>query len=188
MTLHLDLEQIWKKNSEKQGPGVLRKYGCIINTADNMRPEQVKKLREKNKKQYGLSSNFVGNLHLPKARVKEWLKVLTIDQIVNEKSGFSSAERVHHLQILVTALSRKLKKLEKLQKLANFYKPCNVGIIVHKISGKGGISDICYEYVDSVYVSQTSNSTNAESLQDFEAGSLKPQPKPKGSGSSRKQV
>lgn len=142
MTLHLDLEQIWKKNSEKQGPGVLRKYGCIINTADNMRPEQVKKLREKNKKQYGLSSNFVGNLHLPKARVKEWLKVLTIDQIVNEKSGFSSAERVHHLQILVTALSRKLKKLEKLQSLLTFTSPVMLGSL--SIRSRGRVASLTF--------------------------------------------
>ncbi len=75
----------------------------------------VKKLREKNKKLFGLSSTFVSNLHLPKARVKEWLKVLTIDQIMSDRSNFSTGEKVHHLNILITALTRKLKKLEKLQ-------------------------------------------------------------------------
>jgi len=79
MGLHLDLEQIWIKNAQRQGPDVVRKYGCIINTGDNMSQPQIKKLREKNKKVYGLSSTFVTNLELPRARVKEWLKVLTID-------------------------------------------------------------------------------------------------------------
>ncbi len=79
---------------------------------------------------YGLSSTFVSNLELPRARVKEWLKVLTIDQIMSERSGFSSAEKVDHLLILITALERKLKKHKRLEELANRYKPCNIGVIV----------------------------------------------------------
>ena len=74
----------------------------------------VKKLREKNKKQFGLSSNFVANLELPKARVKEWLKVLIIDQIMSERSDFSTSEKINHLAILITALERKLKKHKRL--------------------------------------------------------------------------
>lgn len=151
MGLHLDLEQIWMKNQERQGPDVLRKYGCIINTGDNMSSQMVKKLREKNKKLFGLSSTFVANLHLPKAKVKEWLKVLTIDQIMNDRSNFSTSEKVHHLSILITALTRKLSKLERLQQLANRYKPCNVGIIVRQCIGQS-LNDIQYEYVESVII------------------------------------
>lgn len=90
----------------------------------------VKKLREQNKKKFGLSSTFVNNLELPRARVKEWLKVLNIEQIMGGRSNFSSAEKVHHLQILVTALDRKQRKLENMQRLANLYKPLNLGIVV----------------------------------------------------------
>lgn len=97
MGLHLDLEQIWLKNASKQGPDVIRKYGCIINTGDNMSKALVKKLRDQNKKRFGLSSSFVNNLELPRARVKEWLKVLNIEQIMSGRSNFSSAEKVHHL-------------------------------------------------------------------------------------------
>ena len=57
----------------------------------------VKKLRDQNKKRFGLSSSFVNNLELPRARVKEWLKVLNIEQIMSGRSNFSSAEKVHHL-------------------------------------------------------------------------------------------
>jgi hypothetical protein len=46
------------------------------------------------------------------------------------RSNFSSAEKVHHLQILVTALDRKQRKLENMQRLANLYKPLNLGIVV----------------------------------------------------------
>ena len=79
MGLHLDLEQIWLKNAARQGPEVFRKNGCIVNTGDNLTQAHAKKLREKNKKLYGLSSTLVQNLRLPKARVKEWLKVLTLE-------------------------------------------------------------------------------------------------------------
>lgn len=33
--LHLDLEQIFLKNKAIEGPGILRKYGFLINTGDN---------------------------------------------------------------------------------------------------------------------------------------------------------
>lgn len=142
MGLHIDLEQIWLKNQAKEGPGVLRKYGCIINTGDTLNAAQVKKLREKNKREFGLSSKFVSDLHLPKAKVREWLKVLTIDQIMNERSNFSSAEKVHHLSILIVALERKKKKLLRLQELTNLYKPCNLGVVVQKVMADGIFTNV----------------------------------------------
>lgn len=56
----------------------MRKAGFLINTGDNAKQADVRKMREKNKKTYGLSHRFVSNLVLPKARTKEWLKVLTV--------------------------------------------------------------------------------------------------------------
>ena len=44
-----------------------------------MSQANAKKLREKNMKLFGLSASFVNTLKLPKARVKEWLKVLSYD-------------------------------------------------------------------------------------------------------------
>lgn len=149
MGLHLDLEAIWHRNQAKQGPGVLRKYGCLINTGDGLTQQQAKKMREKNKREFGLSSRFVADLHLPKAKVREWLKVLTIEQIMNEKSNFSAAERAHHLTILIAALERKLTKLERLQELANLYKPCNLAVVVQRVLGADGIADEQYEYVET---------------------------------------
>lgn len=128
----------------------MRKYGCIINTADNMKKEVAKRLKEKNKKRFGLTADFVANLHLPKARVKEWLKVLTIDQIVSHKSGFSSAEKAHHLGILIGALKRKLVKIRKMQEAANYYRPTNLGVVVQRCFLNVLTSDLLYEYVDTV--------------------------------------
>jgi hypothetical protein len=57
----------------------VRKFGCIINSGDNMKKKDLAKLKRKNTKLYGLSTQFVMNLNLPKAKTKEWLKVLTFD-------------------------------------------------------------------------------------------------------------
>lgn len=56
----------------------MRKAGFLVNIGDNMKKSDLIKMREKNKKTYGLSHKFVMGLVLPKAKTKEWLKVLTI--------------------------------------------------------------------------------------------------------------
>jgi len=175
MGLHLDLEKIWLSNSQKQGPGVMRKYGCIINTEDNMKKEVLKRLKEKNKKRYGLSAHFVSNLHLPKARVKEWLKVLTIEQITSHKSGFSSAEKAHHLGILIGALKRKLVKIRKMQEAANYYKATNLGVVVQRCYLNGLASEPLYEYVDTVEIKQGGGDLDA--LDEFAKEKPKKQPR-----------
>lgn len=149
MGLHIDLEAVWHRNQAKQGPGIIRKYGCLINTGDTLTAQQIKKLREKNKREFGLSSKFVAELTLPKAKVREWLKVLTIDQIISEKNNFSSGEQCHHLTILISALEKKLAKLERLQELSNIYKPCNLGVVVRRVLGADGLADEQYEYVET---------------------------------------
>ena len=51
------------------------------------------------------------NLKLPKAETKEWLKVLSYDEIMAKGANFSCAEKVKHLSILEEALERKLNKV-----------------------------------------------------------------------------
>lgn len=92
MGLHLDLEKIFIENSKKQSSDIVRKYGCIINSGDNMKKKDLALLKRKNTKLYGLSTKFVLGLNLPKAKTKEWLKVLTLDQILKQKSGFTQVE------------------------------------------------------------------------------------------------
>ena len=72
-------------------------------------------MKEKNKRKYGLSSRFVIDLNLPKARTKEWLKVLTIHQIMKVKSNFSVIEKIHYMRILQNALEKKLRTHERLK-------------------------------------------------------------------------
>ena len=57
---------------------------------------------------------------------------------------------MHHLEILVVALARKLRKLERLQQLTNLYKPCHIGVTVQKVGL--GLCDYYYEYVESAEI------------------------------------
>ena len=70
---------------------------------------------------------------------------------MSDRSDLSIPEKINHLFILITALGRKLTKLERLQLLANLYKPCNLRVIVQKQMGQG-ITDISYAYVDTVQI------------------------------------
>ena len=114
---------------------------------DNPTKAQIDRKREANKKAFGLSLSFVNNLRLPKAQTKEWLKVLTYDQIMRQANNFSVIEKIHHLRILEEALERKLNKIKHLQQRnANNFKPCKIGIIVQKSLGQS-VVDTVYEYV-----------------------------------------
>ena len=106
MGLHLDLEAIYLDNRSKEG--VFRKQGLIVNQGDNPTKKAIYEKREANKKKYGLSHAFVQNLKLPKAQTKEWLKVLTLDQILRDSANFSTTEKISHLEVLKEALERKL--------------------------------------------------------------------------------
>ena len=40
---------------------------------------------------FGLSCDYYMKLRPPKAKTKEWLKVLTLEQIMNDKTRFSTS-------------------------------------------------------------------------------------------------
>jgi hypothetical protein len=143
MGLHIDLEMIFVDNKKKEGPGIMRKAGFLINTGDNAKKADVKKLREKNKKMYGLSHKFVSHLSLPRAKTKEWLKVLTINQILKVKSNFSTSEKIHFLVILRKALEKKLVTLERLRTFNSVHKPCHIAIGIKRVTDGPSIT---YEY------------------------------------------
>lgn len=131
MGLHINLEKVWEWNNAKQGPNYVRKAGLLINMGDNPTKAQVYKKREHNKKKFGLPHGVVDKLRLPKAQTKEWLKVLTLDQILRNSTNFSSAEKIHHLKILEEALERKLNKITFLEKRnANNFKLCKLAVVV----------------------------------------------------------
>ena len=115
MGLHLNLLKVWEANHAKQGKQYTRKGGLLINMGDNPTKAQVERKREANKKAYGLTSTEVSQLRLPKAQTREWLKVLTFEQIMRHANNFSCIEKIHHLKILEEALERKLNKIKYLE-------------------------------------------------------------------------
>lgn len=99
MQLHIDLMKVWEANQARTD--VTRKGGLIINMGDNPTKLQVYKKREKNKSLYGLSMETVARIRLPRYETKEWLKVLTLEQIIfNPNANFSTMEKLNHLHTL----------------------------------------------------------------------------------------
>ena len=47
----------------------------------------------------------------PKIKTKEWLKVLTVDQILNVKNRFTTSQKLYQLEMLRIALVRKRESL-----------------------------------------------------------------------------
>ena len=114
---------------------------------DNPTKAQVDRKREANKKEFGLTSTEVSCLRLPKAQTREWLKVLTYDQIMRQANNFSTVEKIHHFKILEEALERKMNKIRYLkERSATNFKLCNIGIIVQKSLGHS-VFETVYEYV-----------------------------------------
>ena len=116
MGLHVDIESIFVKNKElrndKSGRYKL-KNGLITNVGDNFTKKEIAAKRANNIRLYGLSHEYYMNLKPPKVQTKEWLKVLTIDQIMRDKTRFSVSQKIHQLQILKVALKRKLRAIDK---------------------------------------------------------------------------
>ena len=152
MGLHVDLEAIYLDNRAKTD--VVRKNGLVINTGDNPTKQEIHRKREANKKKYGLSADFVRELQLPKTQTKEWLKVLTLDQIFKESSNFSCMEKLTHLEVLLEALERKLQKTlirEDRLKKKRMYRDCNVIVQVRRTVGVG-IGSEMYEFDRTIAV------------------------------------
>lgn len=116
MGLHIDLEGVYVRNLErrkdKSGRFAL-KGQLLINVGDNATKKDVLKAKQDNIRKYGLSADYYMNLKPPKAKTKEWLKVLTVDQIMRDKTRFSVSQKVHQLEILKIALKKKLRALLK---------------------------------------------------------------------------
>ena len=82
MGLHVDLEGIYFRNMEiRSNPNgkFALKAGLLINTGDNYTKKEIEKKKQENIRKYGLSMDYYMNLKPPKAKTKEWLKVLTIE-------------------------------------------------------------------------------------------------------------
>jgi len=92
MGLHIDLEGIYFRNLELRNDASGKyavKNGLLINTGDNFTKKEIAQKKQENIRKYGLSTEYYMSLKPPKAKTKEWLKVLTIEQILRDRSRFS---------------------------------------------------------------------------------------------------
>ncbi len=87
------------------------KNGLIVNEGDNYTTKQINKKKKDNIEKFGLSVDYYQNLKPPKIKTKEWLKVLTVDQILNVKNRFTTSQKLYQLEILRIALVRKRESL-----------------------------------------------------------------------------
>ena len=115
---------------------------------DNYTKAEVEKKRKDNIRKFGLSCDYYMNLNPPKAKTKEWLKVLTIDQILRDRTRFSVSQKIHQLEILKIALKKKLKATLKFK----VYKNCHIGIVINKIDKSIHEHDAEYEFEETTYV------------------------------------
>lgn len=88
----------------------------MVNICDNPTAKEIERKKKENIKKFGLSCEYYMNLRPPKAKTKEWLKVLAIEQIMNDKTRFSTSQKVHQLEILKIALKKKLKSIIRFRK------------------------------------------------------------------------
>lgn len=100
--MHLDIDGIHERNQirienirkDKNCPDAkLFKVnaGLLVNISDNPTAKEIERKKRDNIKRYGLSIDYYANLRPPKAQTKEWLKVLSVQQIMNDKTRFSTS-------------------------------------------------------------------------------------------------
>ena len=65
--------------------------GLLVNICNNPTTKEIERKKQENIRKFGLSFEYYSNLRPPKAKTKEWLKVLTVDQIMNDKTRFSTS-------------------------------------------------------------------------------------------------
>jgi len=126
-----------------------------VNCGDNPTQREVFEKRELNKTKYGLSTSVVANLQLPKTQTKEWLKVLTLEQILRNSSNFSVSEKIVHLNVLKEALERKLQKvlLSDLKQVHDKeYRDCNLIVVIKKDINGFGIGSEVFEFEKIIQV------------------------------------
>ena len=121
MGLHIDLEKVYERNFKRKqdwekGKGdFLFKYGLMINSGDNPTKKVIENKKRENIRLFGLDFDYYSKLQPPKAKTKDWLKVLTVDQIMRDKNRFSVSQKIHQLKILKRALKKKLAALLRFQ-------------------------------------------------------------------------
>ena len=98
MGLHIDLQKVYLRNQERKqdlSERYIFKNGLLINAGDNYTKADIQKMKHENIRLFGLSFEYYNNLKPIKAKTKEWLKVLTVEEILRDKTRFSCSQKVH---------------------------------------------------------------------------------------------
>eukprot|EP01114_Cavostelium_apophysatum_P013695 TRINITY_DN3376_c0_g1_i2.p1 TRINITY_DN3376_c0_g1~~TRINITY_DN3376_c0_g1_i2.p1 ORF type:complete len:321 (+),score=67.40 TRINITY_DN3376_c0_g1_i2:110-964(+) len=102
MGIHLDPEMLWTENNAKQGPDIVRKNGCIVNTGNNPTVEQRRKNIEENKKKFGLSKEEIDAIEMPTVT----LVPQDAELVLNEKKS-----KLRNLRQLLIIMESRLQLL-----------------------------------------------------------------------------
>lgn len=78
MGLHVDIDQVYCDNMNRNG--VRKSEGVLINQGDKLKPEEKAVLLDINQAKYGLSTEYLKYLKLPRA---SRVKIYDIEKIVN---------------------------------------------------------------------------------------------------------
>ena len=110
-----------------------------------------------------MSIDYYQNLRPPKVKTREWLKVLTLDQILSDRTRFSVCQKIHQLHIMKKAILRKMKAIDRFEK----YRPCNLGIVL-KVTDLS-VYERVFDYEDCVQLDHGSVKKIKEYRQQLEA-------------------
>lgn len=108
--LHVDIERVFMDNMRFKD--VKRKNNCIINMGDNPKKEESLENIEKNRARYGLSTEYIQSIKLPRSNKSLFKNVIMLEEI--ESPGkFTTIESIHHMEELRKAVDFKLEYLSK---------------------------------------------------------------------------
>ena len=88
----------------------MRKNNYIINTGDNLRPEEKLKKIEENRVKYGLSKKEIDALQFPQSEYKGG-NIMSLEQIFNPKNNFNTIDKLNKLNMLKKGIEEKIAYL-----------------------------------------------------------------------------
>ncbi|CAG9320959.1 unnamed protein product [Blepharisma stoltei] len=95
--LHLDIDKVAKHNQNKTG--VKRKSNCIVNTGKNPDPEELERLREFNREQFGLQPTDIRQLQIPKISLLSQILSFQGDPLTKLKQLYELKGRIKKQKI-----------------------------------------------------------------------------------------
>ncbi|KRX10274.1 Homeodomain protein [Pseudocohnilembus persalinus] len=110
--LRLHLDKVWENNKKKVG--VIRKFGCIINTGDN--PNKNEKLERQRlyNQQFGLSKEEIKKLKIPYS-YKNLNQVMSLEQIQRNEKKLTNLQIIEEYQNLKNEITQRIKIFKQIK-------------------------------------------------------------------------